>query len=115
MLLRLLSKAATEPYPSKPINRPEGFRGRIAIRDELCIGCHRCFIVCPTTCIEMVDAPREVERKGKTFVRKQKPIVHLLTCIRCGLCEEACPTEPEAIYLTEESSGSYTDEDVIVE
>lgn len=113
--LNLMRRAATEPYPSRPIRKPEGFRGRIAIEDELCIGCSMCGVVCPTSCIEFVQSDREVTHRGRAIRRKYKPIVHLLTCIRCGLCEEACPTDPKAIHLTEDSSGVYTDKDVIVE
>jgi formate hydrogenlyase subunit 6/NADH:ubiquinone oxidoreductase subunit I len=115
MLLNLLHKAATEPYPTKPIGVSEGFRGKIAVEDEVCIGCSLCSVVCPTSCIEMVPDEKEVKRGERTIVRKRKPVVHLMTCIRCGLCEESCPTEPKAIHLTEEFSGTYTDKDVVVE
>ncbi len=106
---------ATEPYPLKTIEIPEGFRGRIAVKDELCIGCSKCMIVCPTECIDMVASEREVAHAGRTLRRKKKPVVRLLSCIRCGLCEDACPTDPKAIYLTEKFSGAYADKDVVVE
>jgi len=87
---------------------------KIAILDDRCIGCSRCAVVCPTECIAMVANEREVEVKGKTIVRKKKPEVRLFACIRCGLCEEYCPTDPKAIYLTTEFAGAGTDKEVKV-
>ena len=114
LVRNLLSKPATIRYPAEKVPVPEGFRGRIAVRDELCIGCSICAIVCPTWCITMVPSEREVETKGRTITRKKKPEVQLYACIRCGLCEEYCPTDPKAIYLTEEFAGSGTDKEVVV-
>ncbi len=108
------SKPATVLYPAEKVAVPEGFRGRIAIRDAACIGCSKCAVVCPTECITMVASEREVEVKGRTIVRRKKPEVKLFACIRCGLCEEYCPTDPKAIYLTTAFAGSGTDKDVVV-
>ena len=114
ILRNLAHKPVTEPYPFQRIEIPEGFRGRIEVRDEKCIGCSKCAIVCPTECIEMVADERDVTHGGRTIKRKKRPTVHLLSCIRCGLCEEACPTDPKAIFLTEKFSGAYTERDVVV-
>jgi len=108
------TRRATILYPTEKVPVPEAFRGRIAIRDEACIGCSKCAIVCPTQCISMVSSEREIEVKGKKIVRKKKPEVRLFDCIRCGLCEEYCPTEPKAIYLTNAFAGAGTDKDVVV-
>ncbi|OGS50806.1 MAG: hypothetical protein A3K65_08455 [Euryarchaeota archaeon RBG_16_68_12] len=114
-ILRSLGhRPATEPYPYKTIEVPAGFRGRIEVAEEKCIGCSKCAIVCPTECIEMVAGERDVTHQGRILKRKRKPVVHLLSCIRCGLCEDACPTDPKAIFLTEKFSGAYTERDVIV-
>ena len=110
----LTHKPATEAYPAVTIEVPHGFRGRIEVSDEHCIGCSKCAIVCPTECIEMVADDKDVTHAGRTIKRKKKPTVHLLSCIRCGLCSDACPTDPKAIYLTEKFSGSYDRKDVIV-
>ena len=114
VLRSLTHKPATEPYPAVNIEIPKGFRGRIEVSDEHCIGCSKCAIVCPTECIEMVADERDVTHGGRTIKRRKKPIIHLLSCIRCGLCEDACPTDPKAIYLTEKFSGSYDRKDVVV-
>jgi formate hydrogenlyase subunit 6/NADH:ubiquinone oxidoreductase subunit I len=114
LIRNLGRKPATVLYPKEAVPIPLGFRGRIAIRDELCIGCSKCAVVCPTECISMVASERQVHFGGKALIRKRKPEVHLFACIRCGLCEEYCPTDPKAIYLTAEPSGSGTDKDVVV-
>jgi len=108
------SKPATILYPFEKVPIPEGFRGRIEVLDEKCIGCSKCAVVCPTQCITMVPSEREVEVKGKKFVRKKKPEIHLFACIRCGLCEEYCPTDPKAIYLTKAFAGAGTDKNITV-
>jgi len=114
LVRNLASKPATIRYPAETVPVPEGFRGRIAVVDELCIGCTKCAIVCPTECIDMVPSEREVEVKGRRIVRKRKPEVHLFACIRCGLCEEFCPTEPKAIFLTQAFAGAGSDKEAIV-
>jgi formate hydrogenlyase subunit 6/NADH:ubiquinone oxidoreductase subunit I len=114
LLAGLVHRPATVRYPSERVPVPEGFRGRIEIADALCIGCSKCALICPVACIEMVPSEREVPVKGRTIVRRKKPEVELFACIRCGLCEEFCPTDPKAIYLTRAFSGSGTDRDVIV-
>ena len=114
VLRSLTHKPATEPYPAVHIGVPAGFRGRIEVSDERCIGCSKCSLVCPTECIEMVADERDVAVGTKTVKRKRRPVVHVLSCIRCGLCEESCPTDPKAIYLTEVFAGAYLEKDVVV-
>jgi len=114
MIGNLFRKPFTVLYPVEKVPVPEGFRGRVEIVDENCIGCGRCSRVCPASCITLVEAPREMEVKGKKLMRKKKPEVAIYRCIRCGLCEEYCPQEPKAIRLTCEFSGSGTDREVVV-
>ena len=114
MVCNLFSKPSTICYPVEKVPVPPGFRGKVEIVDENCIGCARCSRVCPASCIIMVDGPREMEVKGKKLMRKKKPEVAIYRCIRCGLCEEHCPQEPKAIRLTVEFSGSGADREVVV-
>lgn len=100
MFRNLFSRPATILYPAEKVPVPAGFRGKVAISDEKCIGCSKCSVVCPARCITMTDSAREVEFKGKNLARKKKPRVNLYKCIRCGLCERHCPTG--AIHLTGE-------------
>ncbi len=49
------------------------------VREELCIGCTRCFKVCPTDAI--MGAAQQIHS------------VFREACTACGKCEEICPTE----------------------
>ena len=114
MFENLTRKPNTILYPKEKVPISPAFRGRIAILDEKCIGCSKCAVVCPTACITMVANEREIEVKGRKIVRKKKPEVQLFMCIRCGLCEEYCPTDPKAIYLTNAFSGAGPDKGIVV-
>ena len=111
MFRNLLTMPSTILYPGERVPIPDKFRGRIAVSDEICIGCSKCSLVCSVQCISMVDSPREIRLKDKILLRKKKPEVKLFKCIRCGLCERHCPTG--AIYLKNELSDSGTDKEVI--
>jgi NADH-quinone oxidoreductase subunit I len=113
MLDNLLSKPCTILYPDTPVPIPKGFRGKVTLIDEKCIGCSRCAQVCPSGCIEMVPDSHEIEINGRKIVRKKRPQVRIYSCIRCGLCEEYCSTK--AISLKNVLSCSGTDCDVIEE
>ena len=112
MLANLFSKPITILYPKQKVPIPKGFRGRIAIIDEKCMGCSMCSLVCPSHCVTMVPDEREVEFRGKKLVRKKKPQVELFKCIRCGLCERHCPAD--AMYLQDVLSVSGTDRAEVV-
>ena len=49
------------------------------IKEEICIGCTRCFKVCPTDAI--MGAAQQIHA------------VFREACTACGKCEEVCPTE----------------------
>jgi electron transport complex protein RnfB len=49
------------------------------VQEEICIGCTRCFKVCPTDAI--VGAAQQIHS------------VFREACTACGKCEEVCPTE----------------------
>ena len=51
MFENLTHKPATTLYPKEKVPVPPAFRGRIAIRDDKCIGCSKCAVVCPTGAI----------------------------------------------------------------
>jgi electron transport complex protein RnfB len=60
------------------------------VNQEICIGCTRCFKVCPTDAI--IGAPKQIH------------VVILDACTGCGKCVEKCPTEclqmyPETVTL----------------
>ena len=49
------------------------------VKEEICIGCTRCFKVCPTDAI--MGAAQQIHS------------VFREACTACGKCEEVCPTE----------------------
>ena len=116
-VLRMLGRRrATVLYPAEKVEVPDGFRGRVQIRDDLCIGCTKCSIVCPSGAVEMVmdKEKRKIKFSGKELSREKHPKVNLLSCIRCGECEEACPTNPKAIRLSKDFSGASLERELTV-
>ncbi|OPY37501.1 MAG: F(420)H(2) dehydrogenase subunit I [Methanoregula sp. PtaU1.Bin051] len=111
MIRNLLTRPVTILYPKEKVTIPPGFRGRIVVSDEKCIGCGKCAVVCPARCIAMVDNQKEVSFKGKQLVRRKKPKVKLFKCIRCGLCERYCPAD--AIHVSSEPALCGTDKDAV--
>ncbi len=71
----------TLPYPYAPHDPPPGFRGKLALDADRCIGCGGCAAVCPS---------------GVILIRDDKPMVRTLhfalaRCTYCGRCSDVCP------------------------
>lgn len=111
MIKNFLSRPVTILYPKEKVPVPPGFRGKVTVSDEKCIGCSKCSLVCPARCITMTESPKEVEFKGKIMARKKKPQVTLYKCIRCGLCERHCPAD--AIHVTSEPAPCGPEKDAV--
>lgn len=80
----LRSGRVTLPYPFKPSETPEGFRG-IPERDvEKCIGCGGCANVCPSRVYIVKDETKEL---GDVRVFT----CYFDRCTYCGRCAEVCP------------------------
>jgi formate hydrogenlyase subunit 6/NADH:ubiquinone oxidoreductase subunit I len=94
ILKRVVSKPSTRKYPKERPKIPEGFRGKVTWNKETCIFCMLCSLNCPANAI-MID--RE---------KKEWRIDHG-RCVRCGRCEDLCPTKPKSVRL----SRSYEDSD----
>ena len=77
------------PYGDKAeVHRPQGYRGRVALNRDVCIGCTLCEKDCPASAIEII-----IDEKGK------RPIFHIDRCMFCGQCKESCPVK--AISMTD--------------
>jgi hydrogenase-4 component H len=85
--LGLRNPSATVGYPLAPLAPEAGYRGRVTVDTERCVGCGGCADVCPVRCIRITDlSPR------RRVMRR-----HLDRCILCGRCEEACAYD--AVHL----------------
>lgn len=102
-----LRKPATIQYPKVKPRIPKGWRGREIVRDDTCISCARCMLVCPVEAIDMyypptgaiANTPQEIGALPEGAVGDRRPGVDLGRCIFCGYCEEICPTTPKSIAL----------------
>lgn len=96
-------KPVTVQYPEEYRDVPDNWRGRIKLYLDLCVGCTTCSMVCPNATCQMEAIDYEAPRNK----RKIFPRVDVVSCLYCGLCEEACPTD--AIRLEKEFPVSMED------
>jgi len=76
----LRNPRATVAYPLGPKEPEKGYRGRVAVTTEHCVGCGGCADVCPSRCILITDLDTTT-RVMRRFLDR---------CVQCGRCEEAC-------------------------
>ncbi|OAT45037.1 formate hydrogenlyase subunit 6 [Proteus hauseri ATCC 700826] len=81
---------ATTKYPFKPLDLPDGFRGKPEYDAQQCIVCGACTAACPANALTMENNLETGERYWQLFLGR---------CIYCGRCEEVCPTR--AIVLSD--------------
>lgn len=70
-----------------------------AINENTCIGCGRCFKVCPRGVLELVGLNDEGERvhidsdddEDEEYEKKVMTIAHQELCIGCTACSKICP------------------------
>jgi len=87
------SKAVTRPFPFDSADIPERYRGRVAIREDNCVGCSLCVLDCPASALEL-------EKESKTNFR----LLHYRDrCTYCGQCEVSCRFD--AIYMQNKYIG----------
>ena len=99
-LRHLVKKKVTVQYPEERMKPAHRFRGMFRLDEERCIKCTLCARDCPIDII-YIDWHQEVnpetEKKEKLLDRVE---VGRHQEMFCGLCEEACPTNPKSIWLT---------------
>lgn len=71
-----------------------------ALDDEKCIGCGRCFKVCPRGVLELVGINEDGEHvqvdeddddDDGEYVKKVMTVAHQALCIGCTACARICP------------------------
>lgn len=70
---------------------------------DRCTGCELCLPPCPVDCIDMTAVEAPVRPRPLRILarpRNHSPDAAELPCIRCGLCEAACPEAlvPQELY-----------------
>lgn len=66
-----------------------------SINSDTCIGCGRCFKVCPRTVLMpagMTEDGEEVDFDDDEAFRKIMKVVQANDCIGCAACEKVCST-----------------------
>jgi len=75
----------------------------IGIDEALCVGCGKCFDICPTDVFQMVQRPEGSPRPdplpGRPPVERLALVERSENCLYCQGCEGICPTT--AITITE--------------
>lgn len=89
----------TLPYPFKPATPLDGFRGKLEIDAEKCVGCAGCANVCTPRAIIVTDL-NDAWRKIDFYLER---------CTYCGRCEEVCPEN--AIVMTKEFETATNDKE----
>lgn len=75
----------------------------IGVDPALCVGCGKCFDICPTDVFEMVPrpegVPRPAPRPGQPPVERLAVALCPENCLYCQGCVGVCPTA--AVHITE--------------
>ena len=87
----------TLPYPFAPRPPAAGFRGRVSVDAEKCIGCGGCANVCTPRAIVVTDPSQEM-RVVEFFLER---------CTYCGRCAEVC--QEKAVTLTDQFETATND------
>jgi NADH-quinone oxidoreductase subunit I len=102
------SLEVTQQYPEEKREPYDGYRGRLIVNIEKCLGCSACVRACPIDSIELETV------RGKD--KKLKPVhfnIDMARCMQCGLCIEACPTK-ECLIFTKDYEFSSTSREGLV-
>ena len=97
VLSSIFKKPATTGYPFVKSVMPDKFRGEIAFKSDLCIGCKICMRDCPSAAITITN----------TAENKFECTIDLAKCIYCAQCVDSCPKK--ALESTKEFELSVLD------
>lgn len=82
---------STTSYPFRPLELPDGYRGKPDHKVVMCIACSACAIACPPNAITM-----HLDENSDNIIWD----ISYARCIFCGRCHEVCPVD--AIELSTE-------------
>lgn len=90
------SEEFTQQYPEVKREPSDGFRGRLYVDIEKCIGCSSCVKACPIDCI-FLETIRGADKKLKPLHFD----IDMARCMQCGLCVDACPGQ-NCLFFTKD-------------
>lgn len=63
------------------------------LNQEKCIGCGRCYKVCPRNVLDLVEREMDDDDEGDDDNTMVMSIANALDCIGCGSCGRVCPKD----------------------
>jgi Nif-specific ferredoxin III len=63
----------------------------VSLAQEKCIGCGRCYKVCPRDVLDLVERELDDDDEGDDDNTMMMSIANALDCIGCGSCGRVCP------------------------
>jgi Nif-specific ferredoxin III len=63
----------------------------VHLAQEKCIGCGRCYKVCPRDVLDLVERELDDDDEGDDDNTMMMSIANALDCIGCGSCGRVCP------------------------
>jgi Nif-specific ferredoxin III len=66
----------------------------VDLDQKKCIGCGRCYKVCPRTVFELIERSEELENEDEDWDDDNTMVMSManaLDCIGCGACARVCP------------------------
>jgi formate hydrogenlyase subunit 6/NADH:ubiquinone oxidoreductase subunit I len=113
VMKNLFQKPMTLQFPYEKLEPVEGYRGRLLLDLEKCIGCGSCVRACPNRALELVELSEEFKEKNPHINPKKKyPKYYQSRCGYCALCVESCPVD--ALQTTPAAMISVMDKSAVI-
>jgi len=103
MIRTITNPPVTIKYPFGKLSLPSGFRGKVVMDSELCIGCGQCVRDCPCFALSM---ERQKKNSFQIFYSPSN-------CAFCGQCELSC--KYGAIRLINQFVPAVSDTELLTE
>ena len=103
MIRTITNSPVTTEYPFGELKLSSGFRGKVVMDSELCIGCGQCVRDCPSFALSM---ERQEKKSFQIFYSPS-------SCAFCGQCELSC--KYGAIHLINQFVPAVSDTELLTE